>query len=276
MDHIPRSVVVGNGKGGVGKTSLTLNLAAIAARIGDDVIIVDLDPQASCAVALGIEDHDGGESLLNSLVGTTDPIVHDTGRSGVGYVLIGAQGKLVVDFFTMKGKGNPSVLAEALINAVSRIVPDGALVMIDTPPSAGSLLAEAAMLAAEKLIIPTREDATSIDGLGTTAGRLVELREDGHRLPEISGIVLFGWDPRATKVNEAALAVVTERAHGLPILESYIRNGKKASIEAASAGVTAVEYADAAAVGVKGMSLARNAQDLAQDYVNVFDELGLT
>ena len=85
--RIARSLVVANGKGGVGKTTITANLAYEASKRWNRVIAVDLDPQANLGADLGVERHDAGESLAEAALGRADaPALYETGREGLFYI----------------------------------------------------------------------------------------------------------------------------------------------------------------------------------------------
>ena len=88
--RIANSIVIGNGKGGVGKTTLTANLAVESASQGTKIVLLDLDPQANLTSELGIEEHDQGKSLLVSAVLGDDNHAHviGTGRRNLRICLL--------------------------------------------------------------------------------------------------------------------------------------------------------------------------------------------
>ncbi len=102
------SVVLATGKGGVGKTTTVANLAAYAAAQGEEVVMVDLDPQANLATEFGIEDHDGGKSMLGAAMGFGTLDLLPTGRERLRYVAGGDDTNRLFELAFLEGRGDPS------------------------------------------------------------------------------------------------------------------------------------------------------------------------
>jgi len=152
MEHGPaRTVAVCNQKGGVGKTTTTINLGAALAEVGRRVLLVDFDPQGALSVGLGIQPHDIDNTVYNLLMErdvTAHDVLYKTGVDGMDLLpsnidLSGAEVQLVHEV------GREYVLGGVL----EPLLPDYDVIMIDCQPSLG-LLTINALAAADGVVIP--------------------------------------------------------------------------------------------------------------------------
>lgn len=254
MNRHRASIAVANGKGGVGKTTVTANVSALWAAAGFDVIAVDLDPQANLAAALG----------LDPLDPTAAPGSVATGRPNLRYA-------------TWSLGDQPHEMAQALRDGLDDSGAD--LAVIDTPPSASSPLADAALAAARWLLIPARCDRHSVDGIATLLRRALAAG-DGRIDP--LGVALFAVNPRATSIlADTRAELVDMLGDAIAVLDTTIRAAERAQTDAVDAGITAAEYALLAESQVPWYQnraaprLAGNAAALAKDYSRLATELGL-
>lgn len=242
-------LVVANGKGGVGKTKVSTNLAVEeaeyvtsgGARPWRHVVLVDLDPQSNAGSDLGITDHDDGQSFLAAALGLADggPVLYDTHRPNLYYVAGGSKLTDLITLSLVRESGNPRAIGTTCAKALSSLADGETLFVFDTPPSAGSPAADAALLLATHLLIPTKLDERSIEGVAPLMGRVMELQAPIQPL----GVVLFGVDPKATGIRQQAADTLAEGLEGImPLLESSIRHALKAEIDQRQLGVTATEY----------------------------------
>ena len=249
------AIVVANGKGGVGKTTLTANLAArVAHHTPNRVLALDLDAQGNLATALGLADGAAPPAA---------PATIPTGRERLAY---GAW-DLPEDH-----------AAAAAVLRVGLDAVDAEIVFIDTPPSATSPAADAALAVARWLLIPARCDRHSIDGIATLLRRAIAAG-DGAIAP--LGIALFAVNPRATSIIADVRADLDERLGGaIKVFDATIRQADRAQVDALDAGLTAAEYgllADAQQPWYEdpgGIRLAGNAGALADDYDRLGAEIG--
>lgn len=244
MTRRTNALVVANGKGGVGKTTTAANLAAEAAATGLQVLAVDLDGQRNLATALGLvpDNH-----ALHQTVSAE--------RDRLSY----AAWTLPAD-----AKEGTELLCEA-INAG-----EWDLVIIDTPPSATSPSADAALGAARWLLAPVRCDRHSIDGLALLLSRV---RDAGDGRLDPLGVCLFAVPVRATALRRDTLSELEDLlGENIAVLQASIRYAERAQTDALDMGVTAREYAAIAAnqrpwyLDRKAPRLASNAAELAEDY----------
>lgn len=287
-DRLPDSLLVATGKGGSGKTHVSANLAVRKAALGlfGRVVVVDLDPQANMGTALGVEGHDQGQSLMTTTVTQQgSPVLHDTGRPGLFYVAGGLEHlTTLANFGIMQGGGSTGFLASALRASLAGFADGDTMIYIDTAPSSGHPLSDAALQIAEALLIPTKVDDLALAGLETLIDRLVEIAESGGGVLDILGIVLFASGIGSTKIRRRVRARLEEqyKAAGVPILEAFIRHTEQAQVDSIYTRVVASEYARLAedtdvpawyeTIGVNPddrLSFASNAGALAADYEQV-------
>jgi chromosome partitioning protein len=168
---------IANQKGGVGKTTTTLNLGAELARQLGPVLLVDLDPQASLSVLLGITKQEAVPSLADVL-GTT---------SERGTATIASITQSVAD--NLDVAPGSRLLSETEITLISRLRRDEQLanalapvrdkyhaILIDTPPSL-SFLALNALVASQFVIVPIQLDVLALDGLGLLLGTIATIQD---------------------------------------------------------------------------------------------------
>lgn len=270
---LARVVVVAQGKGGVGKTSLTANVAGLAAMAGHQVLAVDLDPQGNLARDLGYEPADG-EPLLQALVGgRTVPVLKDM-RPGLDVVPGGpAVGDLMGIAFARSGRGGKD-LADLLFAAFAPLVSGYDLVLVDTPPGE-RLLVEAALAIASYVVIPTRSDDASFDGLERVAERCVAARKRNPGL-ELLGVCLFGVGSRSRRLAESARDVIGQvLGDAAPVFEAQIRHLESAAVDARRQGLLVHELETAAANARRGRLAALRARRRPEDDLLTRDATGL-
>ena len=285
--RLTNSVVVANGKGGVGKTTVTANLASEAARRGAGALVVDLDPQANLAREFGITDHDQGKSLVGAAMGFLDaPTVYSTGRDRLRLICGGEELLKLQTAAIVEHHGNPVGLAKELAAPLRAVAKPGDWIFIDTPPASGNPLSDAALLVGKHLLIPTREDINSLEGVGVVLKRILDLAETSGDMIDPIGVVQFAYDRSAKKVNARASQWLEDNLHGvMPVLESVIRKTTKAQADAKDSGLVAAEYAELASstellpwykakeLGREQPSFAKNADDIAADYTDLANEI---
>jgi chromosome partitioning protein len=191
-----RLVCVANQKGGVAKTTTSVNLAAGLALRGHPVLVVDIDPQANAATGLGIDHRAVERSTYDLLLGhaTLEEVVRPTAIQNLDCApasldLAGAEVELVS---TMARERR---LGDALRDAVGRYE----LIFLDCPPSLG-LLTVNALAAAQDLIVPVQCEYYALEGLGQLLGTAERVRRSLNPDLRISGFLLTMYDAR-TKLS---------------------------------------------------------------------------
>jgi chromosome partitioning protein len=234
-----RVMTIANQKGGVGKTTTAVNVAAALALHGLRVLVIDLDPQGNASTALGVEHRLGTPSVYEVLIGEislADAAQVSDQSPNLFCVpatidLAGAEIELV----SMNAR--ESRLKEALSDeALDQLSPD--YVLIDCPPSLG-LLTVNAMVAGDEVFIPIQCEYYALEGLGQLL-RNIELVQN-HLNPRlsVSTILLTMYDGR-TKLADQVTSEV--RGHfGDTVLKTVIPRSVKVS-EAPGFGQTVLAY----------------------------------
>ena len=191
-----RLVCVANQKGGVAKTTTSVNLAAGLALRGHRVLVVDIDPQSNAATGLGIDHRAVERSTYHLLLGHAelDEVVVPTAIKNLDCApasldLAGAEVELVS---TMARERR---LGEALRGAAERYE----LIFLDCPPSLG-LLTVNALAAAQDLIVPVQCEYYALEGLGQLLGSAERVRRSLNPDLRIAGLLLTMYDAR-TKLS---------------------------------------------------------------------------
>jgi chromosome partitioning protein len=236
----PRIFTVANQKGGVGKTTTTVNLAAALAKSGAQVLVIDLDPQGNASTALGVEHRAETLSVYDVIINDRpigDAVQKSPEFDGLYCLpanihLAGAEIELV------------SLVAreQRLRTAVEQFLADSALpfhyIFIDCPPSLG-LLTINAFVAAHEVLIPIQCEYYALEGLSQLLSN-IELIEK-HLNPKlvVSTILLTMFDSRTNLANQVAAEV---REH-FPdkVLQAIIPRSVRVS-EAPSYGQTVISY----------------------------------
>lgn len=203
---LPRVIAIANQKGGVGKTTTTVNLGAALAELDFRVLVVDLDPQGNATTGLGINprtlEYTMYDVLLNDV--SLDECIEPTEVRGLFVApasldLAGAEIELV-PAFSRESK---------LKRALEEVIEDYDYVLIDCPPSLG-LLTVNALVAAGEVLVPIQCEYYALEGLGQLTRNVDLVQRNLNAKLEISAIVLVMYDAR-TRLGEQVASEV--RAH---------------------------------------------------------------
>ncbi|QDZ15533.1 ParA family protein [Humibacter ginsenosidimutans] len=241
-----RIFTISNQKGGVGKTTTVVNLAAALARSGARVLVIDLDPQGNASTALGVEHREGTASVYDVIVNDAemaDVVQTSPDQSELFCVpatidLAGAEIELV----SMVAREQR--LARALRTYLDEI-PEGIdYVLIDCPPSLG-LLTINAFVAASEVLIPIQCEYYALEGLSQLLKNISLIEKHLNPKLQVSTILLTMFDSRTNLAHQVAEEV---REHfPKQVLETIIPRSVRIS-EAPSYGQSVISY-DAASPG---------------------------
>ncbi len=189
-----RIFCIANQKGGVGKTTTTVNLAAGLARVGQRVLVVDLDPQGNATMGSGIDKRKLEANIYDVLLETTG-IAEARLRSEKGHFdVLGANRELAgaeVELVALERRN------ERLRNALAPVLPEYDFVLIDCPPSL-SLLTLNGLCSAHGVIVPMQCEYFALEGLSDLVNTIKQVHANLNRDLQLIGLLRVMFDPRIT------------------------------------------------------------------------------
>ncbi len=189
----PRIVAVANQKGGVGKTTTAINLAAALAEAGCKVLVVDLDPQGNASTGLGVEDRDWTTYDLILDDAPLEAVVQETEIDNL-LVIPATVDLSSADIELISNEKRSYLLHDALRQtAIDAFELD--FVLIDCPPSL-NLLTVNAMVAAHSVLVPLQSEFFALEGLSQLMLTIREVRQTANSDLRIEGVVLTMYDNR--------------------------------------------------------------------------------
>jgi len=197
--NMPRILAIANQKGGVGKTTTSVNLAAGLAQCGRRVLLVDLDPQGNATMGSGVNKATVDRTVYHVLLGLGEA-ANIRRRVESGFDLIPANRELagaeieLVDLPNREGR---------LRAALDLIAADYDFILIDSPPSL-SLLTVNAFTAADQVLIPMQCEYYALEGLSDLVGTIKRVRAHLNPRLEIAGLLRTMFDPRNTLARQVS------------------------------------------------------------------------
>ena len=241
-----RVFVVANQKGGVGKTTSTVNVAAALAQLGQRVLVIDLDPQGNASTALGVEHRRGVPSTYDALVDGV-PLADVVSASPEGESLwvvpatidlAGAEIELV-SVVAREGRLRKAIHGHPWVGAAADVGEERFdYVFVDCPPSLG-LLTLNALVAGDEMLIPIQAEYYALEGLGQLLETVEMVRAHLNQGLDVSTILVTMYDARTRLASGVAEEV---REHfGERVLRTTIPRSVRVS-EAPSYGQTVMTY----------------------------------
>ncbi len=238
----PRTLVLANQKGGVGKTTTAINLGTALAAVGEEVLVVDLDPQGNASTGLGVDRKDrkistydvmlGDSSLAEAIVPTAVPRLSIAPST---LDLLGVE-------LEISGEKDR---AFRLRRAVAELAASGGrtgtrfdYVLIDCPPSL-NLLTINALASADAVLVPLQCEFFALEGLSQLLSTVDQVSQSLNPDLSIHGVVLTMYDPRNNLANQVAADV--RRFMGDKVYETMIPRNVRVS-EAPSHGKPVLLY----------------------------------
>jgi chromosome partitioning protein len=240
---VARLLAIANQKGGVGKTTTAVNLAAGLAESGQRVLLVDLDPQGNATMGSGIDKRAIAESIYHVVLGlTTVERVRLRSENG-GYDVLPSNRELAGAEVELVGLERREL---RLKSALAPVEYEYDYILLDCPPSL-NLLTVNAFAAAQAVVIPMQCEYYALEGLSDLVNTVRKVRQSLNPQLEIEGLLRTMFDPRNTLAQQVSEQLRTH--FGAKVYETVIpRNVRLA--EAPSHGLPGVKF-DVASKGAQ-------------------------
>lgn len=244
-------IAIANQKGGVGKTTTAVNLAASLAAADRRTLLVDVDPQGNASSGVGVRPGTFERSVYDVLIGTAT-IAEATMKTAIPTLAVvpATQDLVAAELELVDADDRATRLRDAL-EAVTRGPGAYDFVVLDCPPSLG-LLTLNALTAADRVVVPLQCEYYALEGLTHLMATIDRVRGALNPTLDVEGVVLTMYDPR----NSLTRQVADEVKRHFHVFDTVIPRNVRLS-EAPSHGLPALLY-DASSKGAQGyLSLAR-------------------
>jgi chromosome partitioning protein len=191
---MPRTFCIANQKGGVGKTTTTVNLAAGLSKVGQRTLVVDLDPQGNATMGSGIDKRALATTVYDVLLGSASVKEARQRSDKAGYDVLGANRELAGAEVELVGFEHRD---KRLKDALQEVQADYDFILIDCPPSL-SLLTLNGLCCAQGVLVPMQCEYFALEGLSDLVNTIKQVRSNLNPDLSLIGLLRVMFDPRIT------------------------------------------------------------------------------